>query len=225
MAVSERVVSLIVRRQFHATYQAAPPKQRLVRRQHRVSCQPPFAHETPARDKPDLANARRSQKSFLSSLNHPRSAQKSKKCPTEAIEEKLTKGGNLLDFQKLIQKKMEECGSDTIACLPDPSVDVSATTGTASVHSVVVHHLRFTMDKASEAAKAQSAKCDKCNQANDMDTKDLLCKSINTDIQDELDLVKEEKTTFIEQWMEVISIIRLPTVDKFEAIKKSIHTH
>ena len=30
------------------------------------------------------------------------SAQKSKKCCVEAIEEMLTKGGNLLDFQKLI---------------------------------------------------------------------------------------------------------------------------
>ena len=80
------------------------------------------------------------------------------------------------------------------------------------------------MDKASEAAKAQSAKCNKCDQANDMDAKDLLCKSIDTDIQDKLDLVEDKKTTFIEHWMEVIRIICLPTADKFEAIKKSICT-
>ena len=57
-----------------------------------------------------------------------------------------------------------------------------------------------------------------------MDARDLLHKSIDTNIQDKLDLIKEEKTTFIEHWMEVISIIGLPTVDKFEAIKKSICT-
>ena len=150
--------------------------------------------------------------------------QKSKKCCIEVIEEKLTKGGNLLDFQMLIWKKMEEYGLDTIAYLPDPSVDASAVTYTTKVHSVITHHSHFTMDKASEAAKAQSAKYNKYDQANNMDTKDLKYKSINTDIQDKLNMVKEEKTFFIEHWMEVISIICLPTVDKFEAIKKSICT-
>ena len=57
-----------------------------------------------------------------------------------------------------------------------------------------------------------------------MDAKDLLHKSIDSDIQEELELVKEEKTTFIKHWMKVISVIHLPTADKFKAIKKSIHT-
>ena len=152
------------------------------------------------------------------------SAQKSKKYCAEAIEEKLTKGGNLLDFQKLIWKKMEEHGLDTITYLLHPSVDASAVTNTTSVCSMVTHHLWLTMDKVSEATKAQSAKYDKYDQANNMDAKDLLHKSIDADIQDEINLVKEEKTTFVEQWMEVISIIRLPTVNKFEAMKKSIRT-
>ena len=108
---------------------------------------------------------------------------------------------------------MEECGSNIMACLPDPSVDPSAVTDTTKVHSVVTHHSHFTMDKASKAAKAQSIQCNKCDGANDMDAKDPLCKSINANIQDELNLVKEEKSTFIKHWMEVVSIICLPIAD------------
>ena len=129
----------------------------------------------------------------------------------KAFDEKLTKGGNLLDFQKLIWTKMEEHGLETIAYLPDPSVDASAVTDTTKVYSIITHHSCFTMDKASEAAKAQSAKCNKCDQANSIDAKNLLHKSIDMDIQDELNLVKEEKTTFIEHWMEVMSIIQAQT--------------
>ena len=56
---------------------------------------------------------------------------------------------------------MEECGLDTIAYLPDPSVDPGAVTGTTKVCSVVTHNFHFTMDKESEAVKAQSIQCNK----------------------------------------------------------------
>ena len=71
-------------------------------------------------------------------------------------------------------------------------MDASAVTDTTNMYCVVTHHSHFTMDKASEAAKAQSAKCNRYDQANNMDTKDLLCKSIDADIQDKLNLVSDK---------------------------------
>ena len=58
-----------------------------------------------------------------------------------------------------------------------------------------------------------------------MDAKDLLYKCIDEEIQRELDLIKDTKETFIEHWLEVVSIICAPMADKFELIKKGIRNH
>ena len=149
------------------------------------------------------------------------SAQKSKGYRMVAVEPQLSKGSNLLDFQKIFKKTLEAHGLDTVTYLPDPE-QTSTTGGTSTeVLSILTHHSRFTRDKAATAAKVYFNKFDQCDRANNEDAKELLCNSIDTEIQRELDLVKDRLDTFVDHWMEVVSIIRVPTTDKIEAIKKT----
>ena len=148
------------------------------------------------------------------------SAQKSKHYRVEELKNKLHKGGKLQDFQKDLWKKMEDYGLDTITYLPDPSAqNITAAT---EMYSIVNHHSRFTEAKVKELAAAYQPLFDKYDVANNRDAIALLYDSIDEDIQSELDMVKEDKETFWEQWMEIISIIRTPTIDKFEALREEI---
>ena len=151
------------------------------------------------------------------------SAQKSKGYRMVAVEPKLSKGSNLLDFQKIFKKRLESHGLDTITYLPDPEQMSSNVTGTNSGNmlSILTHHSRYTRDKATSLANEYFGKFDMYDRANNEDAKELLYNSIDTEIQKELDLVKDRFDTFVEHWMEVVSIIRVPTTDKIEAIKKT----
>ena len=151
------------------------------------------------------------------------SAQKSKSYRMVAVEPNLSKGSNLLDFQKIFKKRLESHGLDTITYLPDPEQASSNVTGTNSGNmlSILTHHSRFTRERATALANEYFTKFDMYNRANNEDAKELLYNSIDTEIQKELDLVKDRFDTFVEHWMEVVSIIRVPTTDKIEAIKKT----
>ena len=92
------------------------------------------------------------------------SAQKSKKYRVEALKEKLSKGGNLLDFQKKFSKKMGQFGLDTITYLPDPSD--AAVTSTTKAFSVVNHHSRFTESRVDELSKEYEKRFDKYDRSN-----------------------------------------------------------
>ena len=114
------------------------------------------------------------------------SAQKSKGYRMVAVEPQLSKGSNLLDFQKIFKKTLEAHGLDTVTYLPDPE-QTSTTGGTSTeVLSILTHHSRFTRDKAATAAKVHFNKFDQCDRANNEDAKELLCDSIDTEIQREL---------------------------------------
>ena len=84
----------------------------------------------------------------------------------------------------------------------------------------MAHHSQFNANKIETVCQdLLENKHDHYDTGNNSDAVDLLWDSINTEIQEELDMVRESKLHFAEQWMEVISIIRLPTADKFQAIK------
>ena len=149
------------------------------------------------------------------------SAQKSKGYRMVAVEPLLSKGSNLLDFQKIFKKRLEAHGLDTVTYLPDPEQASTAGGTQGEVLSILTHHSRFTREKAAEAAKEYFDKYDAYDRANNEDAKELLYNSIDSEIQRELDLVKDRLDTFVDHWMEVVSIIRVPTTDKIEAIKKT----
>ena len=148
------------------------------------------------------------------------SAQKSKKYRVDAIDKVITKGGDLLVARKALEEKMKEYGLDTISYLPDPEEENKGLSASTTMLSVLTHHSRFTTEKATEGAKRYYAKFDRYDRANNADAKELLYKSLDQEIKDELDLVKQDMDTFIEWWMEVVSIIRAPTSDRFEELKK-----
>ena len=125
-----------------------------------------------------------------------------------AVEPKLSKGSNLLDFQKIFKKRLESHGLDTITYLPDPEQASSNVTGTNSGNmlSILTHHSRFTRERATALANEYFTKFDMYDRANNEDAKELLYNSIDTEIQKELDLVKDRFDTFVEHWMEVVSM-------------------
>ena len=82
------------------------------------------------------------------------SAQKSKGYRMIAVEPKLSKGSNLLDFQKIFMKRLESHGLDTIIYLPNPEQTSSTGANAGNMLSILTHHSGFTREKATTVAKS-----------------------------------------------------------------------
>ena len=148
------------------------------------------------------------------------SSQKSKHYRIIGLDEKLGKGGNLLEFKELVWDHMVQYGMDSITYLDDPTTN-SPTTKV----SVIKEHSKFDIDKVELLIKEQYKKYDTYDRNNDRDAVEFLHNCLDKDTLDELKLSTKNSAGnkyFPIHWMTLTHIIRVPSADRFETIRKTI---
>ena len=145
------------------------------------------------------------------------SSQKSQAYRTTGLENKFGHGGDLLDFQQEVMKHFERYGLDTITYVGDPADH-------SKMISIVAHHTKYTMASAKQAYQAYENQLDAYDKANTEDAKIFIENSLSKELAKELGQITKTIDNFIEYWMHLMDIVRIPTTDHFEKLKEKMRT-
>ncbi len=144
------------------------------------------------------------------------SSQKSQAYRTMGLSDKFGHSGDLLDFQSEVLKHFEKYGLDTITYVCDPA-------NPTKMASIVDQHTKFSKEDASKAVQLVIKDYDEYDKANIADAKTFVENSLTKELAKELGMsTKKGIDNFVDFWMLLMEIIRVPSTDHFEEIKKTL---
>ena len=133
------------------------------------------------------------------------------------METKFNRNGDLLTFQKKIEKHFEQYGLDTITYMVDPS-------DPTKVVSVLDAHSRFNKsDGVREGNNLMITHYDTYDMDNNTNAKDYLLNSISSELEKQLYQNCSKDCSFIEMWLNLVHIVKSVSINRFERIKKQIN--
>ena len=141
-------------------------------------------------------------------------SQKAYKYRKEGCTIKFKKGDSLLDFQKRMNKYLQDHGLDTIAYLPD----VDSTT----MMNIVDSHARFTEDYVQAQEAKYKQHYDEYDKSNTVAAREALLNSVEESIAQDLERLLEGDDGFLVAWITLVREIQTMSYDRFDTLKVKI---
>ena len=132
------------------------------------------------------------------------------------LETKFSRKDSLPDFLTNLEKKLINCGLDTITYVRDPMA------GTSEMISVLEHYPRLDIKCVRESIKDYQPSWDDWDRSNDADAKKVLFNSLEQSLHDELQRATKEESPFAVVFMQFVDKIQVMTFDWVDKIKDRI---
>ena len=134
------------------------------------------------------------------------------------LENKLTQTGDLQTFQKKVMKHLVAYGLDTVTYVPNPS-------SSTEVVSIINQHGLYTLkDGSALGNRIKEREFDSYCHDNDRDAKDFVLNSVDEELESQLYQDCQEEDSFVAMWLTLIHIVRLVSINRFDAIKERIRS-
>ena len=137
-------------------------------------------------------------------------SQKAYKYKKEGCTIKFKEGDSLQDFQKRINKYLQDHGMDTIGYLPD--------VGGTTMLNIVDSHARFTEEYVHTQAERYKLKYDEYDKANSVAAREALLRSVDEPIAQELERLLEENDGFMVAWITLVREIQTMSYNRFDSL-------
>ena len=146
----------------------------------------------------------------------PSSKAKSQAYRIKGMDTKYSRDSDLHTLEKKLMKHFVAYGLDTITYLQDPS-------DPTKLVSVVENHGLFSLSSGSSAADLiYTTVYDTYDKENDSDAKEFLLNSVSPELEKQLYENCTTTDSFITYWLNLISIVKSVSIERYDAIKDRI---